>query len=105
MTKTGDLEEERAMKKDAFDDVRFPFDYKSELNAARDALDEKVRQYASREGKIGYRGLAKLFHLSPGTLCKIAKGCKPKCKPGPRTQQQKKALRRLVAIIRRDARM
>jgi hypothetical protein len=101
-SKRGDLEEERAMNKDAFDDVRCPFDYKAELSKARHALDEKVRQCASRDWKIGYRELAKLFNLSPGTLCKIARGWKPKCKPGPRTRQQRNAVKKLRTTIRRD---
>ncbi len=92
------------MKKDAFDDVRCPFDYKAELNKARHALDEKVRECASRHEQTGYRDLAKLFNLSPGTLCKIAKGCKPGCKPGPRSKQKKKAIKKMITMIRRDAR-
>ena len=65
------------MNKNAFADVRCPFDYKAELSKARHALDEKVRDCAARHAQTGYRDLAKLFKLSPGTLCKIAKGCKP----------------------------
>ena len=77
------------MREDAFEDVRCPFDYKAELGKARDALNEKVREHASRNWTVGYRGLAKMFKLSPGTLYSIAKGSKPKCKPGPRTRKQK----------------
>jgi len=92
------------MKKDAFDDVQCPFDYKAEMSKARDALDAKLRECLSRDWKAGYRELAKLFKLSPGTLCKIAAGCKPRCKPGPRTQQQKNQIRKMRTMIRRDAR-
>lgn len=83
------------MRDDAFDDVRCPFDYKAELKKARNALNEKVREYASRDWKVGYRQLAKMFKLSPGTLYAIAKGCKPRCKPGPRARKQKNAVRML----------
>ena len=58
------------MNKDAFADVRCPFDYKAELRKARRALDEKVRDCAARHGRTGYRDLAKLFNLSPGTLAR-----------------------------------
>lgn len=91
------------MNKDAFDDVRCPFDYKAELSKARHTLDEKVRECAARHEKTGYRDLARLFNLSPGTLCKIAEGCKPACKPGPRSGQKKKATRKMITMIRRDA--
>lgn len=77
------------MRDDAFGDVRCPFDYKAELKKARNALNEKVRECASRNWKVGYRELAKMFKLSQGTFYAIAKGCKPKCKPGPRTREQK----------------
>lgn len=92
------------MKKDAFDDVRCPFDYKAELDKARNALNAKVRECVSRSWQIGYRELAKLFNLSPGTLCAIARGCKPKCKPGPRTLQQRAEVNKLRSAVRRDAR-
>jgi len=92
------------VKKDAFDDVRCPFDYKAELAKARHALDEKVRDYASRCDKTGYRDLAKQFRLSPGTLCAIAKGCKPRCKPGPQSGQKKKAIKKLRTMIRWESR-
>jgi hypothetical protein len=72
------------MKDDAFDDVRCPFDYKTELKKAREALNAKVVECASRDWKIGYRELAKRFKMSPGALYAIAKGSKPKTKPGPR---------------------
>ena len=98
------VKEERAMKEDAFDDVQFPFDYKRELAKARHALDEKVREYATRSERTGYRDLAKLFNLSPGTLCKIAKGCKPACRPGPRSEQKKNAVEKMIKMIRRNAR-
>jgi hypothetical protein len=92
------------MNKDAFNDVRFPFDYKAELNKARHALNERVRECAARQAQTGYRDLARMFNLSPGTLCKIAKGCKPACKPGPRSGQKKKAIKKMSTMIRRDAR-
>ncbi len=92
------------MNKYAFADVRCPFDYKAELMKARRALDEKVRDCAARHERTGYRDLARLFNLSPGTLCKIAKGCKPRCKPGPRSGQKKKAIKKMITMIRRDAR-
>ena len=91
------------MNKDAIADVRCPFDYKAELMKARRALDEKVRDCAARHERTGYRDLARLFNLSPGTLCKIAKGCKPRCKPGPRSGQKKKAIKKMITMIRRDA--
>ena len=87
------------MRDDPFDDVRCPFDYKAELNRARDALNEKVRDYAARTGGVGYQELAKMFRLSPGTLYAIAKGSKKMCKPGPRTRKQKIA----VKILRSHA--
>lgn len=72
------------MKEDAFDDVRCPFDYGKELSTARQALDKKVVECASRNWKIGYRELARMFKMSPGAFYRIAKDHKPKCKPGPR---------------------
>jgi hypothetical protein len=72
------------MKEDAFDDVRCPFNYKAELKKAREALNKKVIECASRDWKIGYRQLAKRFNMSPGALYGIAKDQKPKIKPGPR---------------------
>jgi hypothetical protein len=80
---------EDAMKEDAFDDVRCPFDYKAELKKAREALNEKVRECASRPWKIGYRELAKKFNVSRGTLYAIARGCKPNSKPGPRARKRR----------------
>ena len=73
------------MKEDAFDDVRCPFDYGKELRAAREALNRKVVECASRDWKIGYRDLARMFKMSPGAFYRIAKDHKPKCKPGPQT--------------------
>jgi hypothetical protein len=75
------------MKEDAFDDVRCPFDYGKELSAARAALNKKVVECASRNWKIGYRELAKMFKMSPGAFYRIAQHKKPKCKPGPRPRQ------------------
>jgi hypothetical protein len=76
------------MKEDAFDDVRCPFNYKAELRKAREALNAKVRECASRNWPIGYRELAKKFNMSPGALYAIAKDQKPKIKPGPRTRDR-----------------
>jgi hypothetical protein len=73
------------MKDDAFDDVRCPFDYKAELEKARQALNAKVRECVSRGWKTGYRELARKFNMSPGALHAIAKDCKLKQKPGPRS--------------------
>lgn len=92
------------MKDDAFDDVRCPFDYRAELKRAREVLNEKVRECASRNWKMGYRQLARLFNLSPGSLYAIAGGCKPKCKPGPRSREQHIEERQLRSAIRRDIR-
>jgi hypothetical protein len=75
------------MKDDAFDDVRCPFDYKEELEKAREGLNAKVRECVSRGGKTGYRELAKKFNMSPGALHAIAKGYKLKHKPGPRSRR------------------
>ena len=75
------------MKDDAFDDVPCPFKYKEELNKAREALNEKVRECASRDWKVGYRALARRFGLSLGAFYAIAKGYKPKIKPGPRPRR------------------
>ncbi len=76
------------MKEDAFDDVRCPFDYGKELTAAREALNKKVVECASRNWKIGYRELARKFRMSPAAFYRIAKGHKPKCKPGPRARRE-----------------
>jgi hypothetical protein len=92
------------MKEDAFDDVQCPFDYKAEMSKARAALNAKLKEYLSRDWQLGYRQLAKLFNLSPGTLCSIAAGCKPRCKPGPRTRRQKSAIRKMSVMIRRNTR-
>jgi hypothetical protein len=75
------------MKEDAFDDVPCPFDYRKELMAAREALNKKVAQCASRNWPFGYRELARKFNMSPGAFYRIAKGHKPKCKPGPRAKR------------------
>lgn len=75
------------MKDDAFDDVRCPFDYGKELRAAREALNKRVVECASRNWKIGYRELARMFKMSPAAFYRIAKGQKPKCKPGPRARR------------------
>lgn len=77
------------MKEDAFDDVRCPFDYEKELTEARDALNKKVIECASRDWKKGYRELARMFKMSPAAFYRIAKGHKPKCKPGPRARRDR----------------
>lgn len=84
MQKCWKKQEEAPMKNDAFDDVRCPFDYRAELEKARDALNAKVRECASRDWKLGYRELAKRFNISAGTLFAIANEHKKKLKPGPR---------------------
>ena len=78
---------EGAMKDDAFNEVQCPFNYKAQLKKARNALNAKVGMYISGHPMIGYRELAKRFHLSPGTLAAIAKGYKLKRKPGPRRRR------------------
>ena len=80
----GGKQGEAPMKNDAFDDVRCPFDYKKELKNARDALNEKVMECASRDWGLSYRELAKRFNISAGTLFAIAREYKKKLKPGPR---------------------
>jgi transposase len=75
------------MKDDAFDDVRCPFNYKAELKRARRALNAKVAKYIAENPMVSYRELAKKFHLSLGTLCKIARRYEPKRKPGPRPRR------------------
>lgn len=77
------------MKDDAFDDVRCPFNYKAELRRARRALNAKVGKYISENPTTSYRELAKKFHVSLGTLTKIARRYEPKRKPGPRPRQNK----------------
>jgi hypothetical protein len=62
-----------AMKRDAFDDVDCPFNYKLELQKAHEALKAKVGKYVSANQSTGYRELAKKFHMSPAALCAIAK--------------------------------
>ena len=76
------------MKDDAFDDVRCPFNYKAELKRARRALNAKVGKYISENTTESYRELAKEFHLSTGTLSRIARRHEGKRKPGPRPRQQ-----------------
>jgi Mor family transcriptional regulator len=72
------------MKDDAFDDLRCPFNYKKELEAAREALNKKLIECVSRPWGLGYRELAKKFNISAGTLFAIAQDHKKKQKPGPR---------------------
>ena len=75
------------MKDDAFDDVRCPFNYKAELKRARRALNAKIGGYIAENPTESYRDLAKKFHLSLGTLSKIARRYEPKRKPGPRRRR------------------
>jgi transposase len=78
-----------AMRTDAFDDMECPFNFKKELRKARTALNAKVGKYISKNRMRSYRELAKEFHLSLGTLSKIARRYEPKRKPGPRPRQNK----------------
>lgn len=87
MCENGHNNGEGIMKDDAFDDVRCPFDYNKELKAAREELNRKVVECARRNWEIGYRELARKFKMSPGAFYRIAKGHKPKCKPGPRAER------------------
>jgi transposase len=75
------------MKDDAFDDLRCPFNYKAELKRVRRGLNEKVGRYISENPTESYRDLAKEFHLSLGTLSKIARRYEGKRKPGPRPRR------------------
>jgi hypothetical protein len=77
------------MRADAFDNVKCPFNYKKELTRARRALDAKVAKYISKNRAKSYRDLAQEFHLSLGTLSKIARHHQHKRKPGPRSLQNK----------------
>lgn len=77
------------MRADAFDNVKCPFNYKKELMRARRALDEKVAKYILKNRAKSYRDLAQEFHLSLGTLSKIARHHHHKRKPGPRFLQNK----------------
>ena len=70
------------MKRDAFDDVDCPFNYKAELQKAHEALKAKVGKYVSAHQATGYRELAKQFHMSPAALCTIAKKYSRKRKLG-----------------------
>jgi hypothetical protein len=71
------------MKKDAFDDLTCPFNYREELETARASIDANVGRYVSENPTTGYRELAKQFHMSPATLCSIARKYSRKRKPGP----------------------
>jgi hypothetical protein len=81
------------MKKDAFDDVICPFNYRAELAKARAALDAIVGRYVSQNPTTGYRELAQQFHMSPAALCAIAKKYSSKRKPGPRSHGTKATFR------------
>src|ERR1017187_6326453 len=74
------------MKRDAFDDVDCPFNYKAELQKAHEALKAKVGKYVSANQATGYRELAKQFHMSPAALCTIAKKYSRKRKLGRRSR-------------------
>ena len=76
-----------AMKDDAFDDVQCPFNYKAELKRARRALNAKVGRYISENPTESYRDLAKEFHLSIGTLSRIARRFEGKRKAGRRPRR------------------
>jgi transposase len=75
------------MKDDAFDDVVCPFNYKAELRRVRRALNAKLGRYILENSTVSYREMAKKFHLSLGTLSKIARRYEPKRKPGPRPRR------------------
>ena len=51
--------------------------YEKELRAAREALNKKVVECASRNWKIGCQELARMFKMSPAALYGIARGHKP----------------------------
>jgi hypothetical protein len=73
------------VKRDAFNDVSCPFNYTAELEKARQALNLKVGTYISENPTAGYRELARMFCVSPSTLCGIAKKYSQKRKPGRRS--------------------
>ena len=75
-----------AMKRDAFDDVDCPFNYKLELQKAHEALNAKVGKYVSANQTTGYRELAKQFQMSPAALCALAKKYSGKRKLGRRSR-------------------
>ena len=77
------------MRADAFDNVKCPFNYKKELMRARRALDAKVARYIAKNRAKSYKDLAQEFHLSIGTLSKIARHHQHERKPGPRPRQNK----------------
>lgn len=71
------------MREDAFDDLLCPFDYKQELETARNALNGKLIECVSRR-ESGYGKLAKRFNVSAGWLFAMTRQHKKKQKPGPR---------------------
>ena len=81
------------MKKDAFDDVQCPFNYRAELEKARAALEAKVGSHLSQNPTTGYRELAKEFHMSAAALCAIGKKYSNKRKPGPRSRRTRVTFR------------
>ena len=70
------------MKRDAFDDVQCPFNFKAELQKAHEVLKAKIGKYVSANQAMGYRELAKQFQMSPAALCTIAKKYSRKRKLG-----------------------
>jgi hypothetical protein len=73
------------VKRVAFDDVNCPFNCVDELRKAREMLNLKVGTYISANPKVGYRELARMFGVSPATLCAIAKRYCRKRKRGHRS--------------------
>ena len=63
-----------------------PFNYQAELETARAAIDVNVGRFVSVNPTTSCRELAKQFHMSPATLCNIAKKYSGKRKPGPRSR-------------------
>jgi hypothetical protein len=61
------------MRRDAFDSVECPFDYRAELRQARYFLDAMVGKYCWEHRDEGYRALARQFGMSPAKLCGIVR--------------------------------
>ena len=80
---------EKSVKRDVFENVPCPFNYKAELRQAREALDLKLGVYISENPTMGYRELARRFGVSLATLCAIAKKYSRKRKPGRRSSGKK----------------
>ena len=78
------------MKRDAFDDLVGAFDYDTELNKAKAALNEKIGAYINENPGQSYRILKVKFGLSIGSLSAIARKYSRKRKRGrPRRQRQR----------------